>query len=81
METDSPAGDLFRDGSLLRHVAPKTDFWAVPNWLNRLLIALYRLEARMLSRWDAPFGLSVVCVARVPGPVEPKGVEEGEIGP
>lgn len=51
----------------LRRVAPKTDFWPVPRWLNRLLILLYRLEARLLSRWDAPFGLSVVCVARVPG--------------
>ncbi len=51
----------------LRRFAPKTDFWSVPRWLNALLVALYRLEARMLSRWDAPFGLSVVCVARVSG--------------
>lgn len=50
----------------LRHIAPKTDFWDVPNWLNRLLTTVYRLEARMLARWNAPFGLSVVCVARVP---------------
>jgi SAM-dependent methyltransferase len=43
---------------------PETDFMPVPPWLNRLLIAYYRLEARLLQRFNLPFGLSVVCVAR-----------------
>jgi len=51
----------------LRRIAPKTDFVALPGWLNRLLTACYRVEARLLTRRDAPFGLSVVCVARRPG--------------
>jgi len=51
----------------VRRVAPRTDFWPVPRWLNALLTALYRVEARALSRWNAPFGLSIVCVARAPG--------------
>ena len=51
----------------LRRVAPKTDFFVAPRWLNALLVGLYRLEAKALARWDAPFGLSLVCIARVRG--------------
>ena len=44
--------------------------WAATVSVARLqavsLPLLYRLEAWMLSRWDAPFGVSVVCVARNP---------------
>jgi SAM-dependent methyltransferase len=43
---------------------PETDFMPVPSWVNSLLIAYYRLEARVLQRYNLPFGLSVVCVAR-----------------
>jgi SAM-dependent methyltransferase len=46
---------------------PETDFMPVPGWINRMLIAYYRWEARTLRRRRLPFGLSVVCVAqRVP---------------
>jgi hypothetical protein len=46
--------------------APETDFWPVPGWLNTLLTALVRLEARILRVANLPFGVSVVCVARNP---------------
>jgi len=48
----------------LGRFAPKHDFWAIPRWLNSLLIRAYRLEAWLLRRVDLPFGVSVVCVAR-----------------
>jgi SAM-dependent methyltransferase len=48
-----------------RH-APKHDFVALPRPLNRLLVWIYRLEARLLSRFDLPIGLSIVCLARRP---------------
>jgi len=47
-------------------VAPKHDFWPVPRWLNALLASLYRFEAWWLRRRDVPFGVSVVCIARLP---------------
>jgi SAM-dependent methyltransferase len=47
-------------------VDPETDFMPVPGWLNKALIAYYRLEARVLRRIGLPFGLSVVCVAQRP---------------
>ncbi len=43
---------------------PETDFMPVPGFVNRLLIAYYRLEALLLRRYRLPFGLSVVCVAQ-----------------
>ncbi|HKP52861.1 MAG TPA: class I SAM-dependent methyltransferase [Chloroflexia bacterium] len=43
---------------------PESDFVPIPEWLNRALIAYYRLEAWALRRVNLPFGLSVVCVAR-----------------
>jgi SAM-dependent methyltransferase len=45
---------------------PETDFMPVPGWLNAMLIAYYRWEARLLRRNHLPFGLSVVCVAQRP---------------
>ncbi len=48
--------------------APKHDFWLLPGWLNRLLAQLYRFEAWLLERFDLPVGVSLVCVARKPGP-------------
>jgi SAM-dependent methyltransferase len=44
--------------------APKTDFWPVPAWLNRLLAGAYRIEAWLLERFDLPVGVSVACIAR-----------------
>ncbi len=43
---------------------PESDFVPIPRWLNKALIVYYRLEARALRRFNLPFGLSVVCVAR-----------------
>ena len=51
----------------LGRFAPKHDFWPMPRPVNRLLVALYRLEAWWLRRFDLPVGLSLVAVARVPG--------------
>ena len=51
----------------LGRLAPKHDFWPIPRWLNRLLTGFYLLEARLLERFDLPFGLSILCVARRPG--------------
>jgi hypothetical protein len=50
----------------LGRVAPKHDFWPIPGWLNRILTRLYLLEAFLLKRFDLPFGISVLCVARRP---------------
>jgi len=50
----------------LRRLAPKTDFLPVPAWLNHLLVAVYRLEARRVARVNLPFGLSAVCIATRP---------------
>ncbi|MCZ6785190.1 MAG: methyltransferase domain-containing protein [Proteobacteria bacterium] len=48
----------------LGRFAPATDFFGLPAWLNRFLIGLFRLEARLLARTDLPLGSSVVCIAR-----------------
>ena len=45
---------------------PETDFVPVPRPVNAALTAYYRLESRMLRRYNLPFGLSVVCVAQKP---------------
>ncbi len=47
--------------------APETDFWPVPEWLNALLTAVYRFESLLIERWNLPFGVSVVCIARARG--------------
>ena len=48
----------------LGRAAPKHDFWAIPAWLNRLLLHAYRAEAWWLRRFRLPFGVSVACVAQ-----------------
>lgn len=47
------------------------DFYPVPGFVNALLAFAYRFEAWWLRRADFPFGVSVVCVARRPGPSAP----------
>jgi len=42
----------------------KSDFMHVPNLMNKIFVSLYRLEAALLKKTDAPFGLSIVCLAR-----------------
>ena len=40
---------------------------AVPEWLNRALVALQTFEASLIERFDLPWGSSVIVVARKPG--------------
>ena len=40
----------------------------MPRPLNALLVALYRCEAWLLRHLDLPAGISLVGVARLPGP-------------
>jgi hypothetical protein len=47
--------------------APRTHFWKLPRPLNRLLVGIYRLEARLLRHLNLPVGVSALCVARKPG--------------
>jgi hypothetical protein len=51
----------------LGRFAPRHDFWPIPRLLNRMLVWVYRLEARIARRFDLPFGVSVACVARRAG--------------
>jgi len=53
-------------------LAPKHDFFRLPGPLNRLLIGLYALEAWLLGRFDLPFGVSVVGIARRTTPGAPR---------
>ena len=47
----------------LGRLAPAHDLWTLPRWLNGALTRVYQLEARLLQRFDLPFGVSVVCIA------------------
>jgi SAM-dependent methyltransferase len=55
---------------LLQRIAPKekrhpqTAFIIPPKFVNRLLIALLRLESRWLKRYNLPVGVSLVAAAR-----------------
>jgi hypothetical protein len=51
----------------LGRMGPRHDFWPIPRFVNRLLVQLYALEARMLRRVRLPFGVSVACMGRRPG--------------
>jgi SAM-dependent methyltransferase len=42
----------------------KASLVSVPGWLNRFLISVQDLEAALISRFDLPWGSSVVAVAR-----------------
>jgi len=46
--------------------APKTHLIALPPSLNRLLIALLKIEARWLRRFNLPFGVSFIALLRKP---------------
>lgn len=41
-----------------------SDFVALPDWINRLLISFAEAETALIKYTKVPFGLSVVCVAR-----------------
>ncbi len=59
--------------SLLRKTNSADDF-SVPAPLNRLLLGFALAESKLLKRFDLPFGLSVLGVARPADRVEPSGV-------
>jgi len=78
-----PAAALWRVLSYrtgIGRFAPRHDFWPLPRWMNALLLRLYALEARLLRRFDLPFGVSVVCLARAPGLALPGGVDRHSSG-
>ncbi|MGH2687730.1 MAG: hypothetical protein ACRDKW_02825, partial [Actinomycetota bacterium] len=60
--------------ALLRQTGGADDF-ALPGPLNALLLGLARAELRLLRRWDMPFGLSLLAVAR---PVKTEVLEPDE---
>jgi SAM-dependent methyltransferase len=44
----------------------KASLVAVPNWVNRFLIGLQKLETSLISRFNLPIGSSVIAVAEKP---------------
>ncbi len=44
----------------------RSDLRPLPRWLNRVLAAIYGLEARLIPKVNLPVGSSVVCVASKP---------------
>lgn len=46
----------------------RSDINVPPAPLNRLLTAIVRVESRLMDHFTIPFGTSVICLARKPGP-------------
>lgn len=46
--------------------ASSSDFIALPDWINQILIGFSEIETEIVKRFKIPFGLSVVCVAKKP---------------
>lgn len=63
-----PIAMLFR---VIKTIFPKkkskSDFVAIPEWANQILLSLARWEAKVIDMISIPTGLSVVCVARKRG--------------
>ena len=61
-----PPAALIRLSRRLRRTRrpPHSDAYAVPDWLNRMLIGLHRAEAAWLARWDLPAGVSLLTIRR-----------------
>lgn len=57
---------LWRIGEKRKRGPARASLVGVPEWLNRTLIGLQRLEAWLIERVDLPWGSSVVAVARKP---------------
>jgi SAM-dependent methyltransferase len=54
-----------RKMSLLFHMAVRSDVQDdMPAWLNRMLLTFYKMELRMLTYVNFPFGVNVFAVAR-----------------
>ncbi|MBI4635706.1 MAG: class I SAM-dependent methyltransferase [Candidatus Rokubacteria bacterium] len=47
-----------------RRLEPRSDFKVYPRWLNILLTRIFLLEKPLLRLANAPFGVSLLCVAR-----------------
>ncbi|MCX7045745.1 MAG: class I SAM-dependent methyltransferase [Candidatus Sumerlaeota bacterium] len=47
-----------------RKQGPKTHVILLPRWINRALIGLLKIEARLLRRMDLPFGVSLVAMVK-----------------
>ena len=62
-----------------QRAAPKTAHIILPNLLNRLLVWLLDVEARLARLVSLPFGVSIVCVARKPA--DPQAATEGQTHP
>lgn len=59
-----PAITFVRWLDRLRPGAPAATVVPLPRWLNRALIRLQEVEARLLLRYNLPFGVSLVAVCR-----------------
>ncbi len=65
--TASAVGDAASAGAAgEEEVAAHSDLAPVAGWLNALLLSLYRLEIPFTTRWRAPFGSSLLILARRP---------------
>ncbi len=51
---------------LRRPSTRQSDFDVGPEALNRALGALFGAEARVIARWNVPFGVSLLALARRP---------------
>lgn len=50
---------LVNDGA-----ANESDLWVLPRWINGVLLGIARLEQRVVRHLDAPFGSTILLVAR-----------------
>ncbi len=69
MMTIYPAAAAFRYAKKLigkQEGPPHTDEFPLPRWINALLRIVVSSEAVLLRRWNLPWGLSLLTVARKP---------------
>ena len=50
----------------LTGLTPRSENQLLPGLLNPILYSIFAAEAPVVSRWDVPYGTSVVCLARRP---------------
>lgn len=43
---------------------PKSHLITLPEWINSLLIMTLKLESKILSKFNLPFGVSIICIAQ-----------------
>jgi hypothetical protein len=60
------AGPILAARKLLKrtNLPARSENRLLPEILNPLLYAIFAAETAVVSRWDVPYGTSVVCVAR-----------------